>query len=220
MNRNQLKLLAIFAMLCDHIAFAFVPEGSAAYFALRCFGRLAAPIMAFFIAEGYRHTRSLRRYAGRLLCAALISQPLYSLFITGGETVFAPVGNILFTLLLALGAVHVQKTRRSALWLALCVLCSLFCDWSCFPLLFALVFSSTPEKKRQTWLLYCLVCAAYVALYCDGALGLYRLGVFAAAPLLLAAYHGGSGKKTVCSKWGFYLFYPAHLLAILALKTL
>lgn len=213
MNRNQLKLLAIFAMLCDHIAFAFVPSGTAAYFALRAFGRLAAPIMAFFIAEGYRHTHDLTRYALRLFCAALVSQPVYSLFVTGGETALLPRGNILFTLLLALGALHVWKKPRGTVPLVICFVCSLFCDWSCFPLLFALAFSLFPADQKKTFLAYLLVCAAYVALNTESPAGLYRLGVLLAAPPLLA-YNGEAGKKTKLSKWGFYLFYPAHLLII------
>ena len=52
-NGNQLKLLAIFAMLVDHWAIVFVPGEFAGLWLLRLVGRLTAPIMCYLIAEGY-----------------------------------------------------------------------------------------------------------------------------------------------------------------------
>lgn len=50
--------------------------------ALRCApaGKMALPIFCFLLAEGYCHTKSVRRYLMQLLMFALISQPLYSSF--------------------------------------------------------------------------------------------------------------------------------------------
>ena len=73
MNRNRLKYLAVLAMLLDHIAWAFVPTASVLGQLMHTVGRLTAPIMLYFLAEGYVHTRSLPRYAGRLALFTLIS---------------------------------------------------------------------------------------------------------------------------------------------------
>ena len=43
-------------------------------------GKMALPIFCFLLAEGYCHTKSVRRYLMRLLMFAMISQPFYSSF--------------------------------------------------------------------------------------------------------------------------------------------
>ena len=52
----QLKLIAITAMLIDHLAWYYVDLDTGLGQLLHMVGRLTAPIMCFFIAEGYRHT--------------------------------------------------------------------------------------------------------------------------------------------------------------------
>ena len=64
---NQLKLIALFAMTCDHVGMQIFPQ----LLWLRMIGRLAMPIYAFMIAEGCRHTRNRKKY---LLLPTKISQ--------------------------------------------------------------------------------------------------------------------------------------------------
>lgn len=62
---NQLKVFAIIAMAADHLAWTIWPgyENKAWWLILiHLFGRLAAPTMWFMIAEGYQHTRNLKKY--------------------------------------------------------------------------------------------------------------------------------------------------------------
>ena len=65
-NRNALKYIAIVAMVSDHIAAALIPKETPPYFIMRLIGRLTAPIMCYFITEGFYHTRSRRNYGLRL----------------------------------------------------------------------------------------------------------------------------------------------------------
>ena len=82
LNRNQMKYLAITAMLIDHIAAVYVPVDTAAGQLMRFVGCLTGPVMAFFLAEGYRYTRDHRKYGLRLVsvCGApavlFLTQPL------------------------------------------------------------------------------------------------------------------------------------------------
>ena len=80
LNREQLKLIAVIAMTVDHLAWVIWPGYSKdiCIVVLHCIGRITAPIMWFFIAEGYYHTRSVKKYALRLLAVAIISHFAYT----------------------------------------------------------------------------------------------------------------------------------------------
>ena len=79
LNGNQIKIIAIVAMTVDHLTWAFFPGTQAVWyvFALHIVGRLTAPIMWFFIAEGCHYTRDVRHYLGRLFIFAVISHFAY-----------------------------------------------------------------------------------------------------------------------------------------------
>ena len=70
---NQLKLLALFAMTCDHVGLQLLPQ----FIILRIIGRLAAPLFACMVAEGCRYTHDRGRYLGRLLGMAALCQIAY-----------------------------------------------------------------------------------------------------------------------------------------------
>ena len=58
MSNFVLKIIAIVSMFCDHLGYAIYEKFS--YF--NYIGRLAFPIFAFGISEGYKHTRSKKNY--------------------------------------------------------------------------------------------------------------------------------------------------------------
>ena len=70
LDGGALKGIAAALMLTDHVGAILLPE----VLALRCVGRLAFPIFAFFIAEGYAHTRNFGRYIRRLAILAVLSE--------------------------------------------------------------------------------------------------------------------------------------------------
>ena len=100
LDTDLLKLIAIAAMLIDHIGGAFFPEVGV----FRWIGRLAFPIFCYCLTVGLLYTHDVRKYLTRLGIFALVSQPFYIL-------AFHPVGefwanltnwNIFFTLFLSL----------------------------------------------------------------------------------------------------------------------
>lgn len=108
-NANQLWCLAMVLMLLDHL-WATLVSGN---FWMTYTGRLAFPIFAFQISEGFSHTSDRKRYAKRLLLFALISEIPFDLLY--GSTVFYPFHqNVLFTLLLGLLAVSTIDRARQA----------------------------------------------------------------------------------------------------------
>lgn len=95
-----LHILAMLFMLSDHLWATVVP-GSRWMTAV---GRLAFPIFAFMIAEGFYRTRSVKKYILRLLIFAVLSEIPFNLMY--GGAVFYPVHqNVLWTFLAALAGI-------------------------------------------------------------------------------------------------------------------
>ncbi len=62
-NANHLKLIAIIAMTVDHFTDLLYPGFPAepAAVVLHLIGRLTAPIMWFFVCEGYHYTHDVKK---------------------------------------------------------------------------------------------------------------------------------------------------------------
>ena len=69
-SRETLRCVAAGTMFIDHIGVALFPG----VLWLRCVGRLAFPMFAFFLAEGVRLTHSRKRYLQRLVLFALLAE--------------------------------------------------------------------------------------------------------------------------------------------------
>lgn len=124
LNGTALKWIAVLTMLIDHTTVCFLertqgPNGwmlassSELWYRLdrvgRAVGRQAFPIFAFFIVEGYCHTRSRGKYLARLSAFAVISElPFWLLNYTGpiGSQLTRSV-NVYATLALGLLAVWI-----------------------------------------------------------------------------------------------------------------
>ena len=95
LSGSALKAIALLSMTADHTACYLMDEGSMAYEAVRCVGRIAFPVFALLVAEGFSHTRNRWRYLLSLLLFAVISEvPWYLLNGVDGTH------NVLFTLAL------------------------------------------------------------------------------------------------------------------------
>ena len=62
LSGSALKVIAVLSMVVDHSAYYLLEDGTLLYETMRCIGRIAFPVFAFLIAEGFRHTRNRRRY--------------------------------------------------------------------------------------------------------------------------------------------------------------
>ena len=229
LSRDTLKLIAIVAMTLDHVAWYFLPFTSATAQVFHVVGRVTAPIMCFFIAEGYRHTRSFKNYALRLGVFAVIAQIPWAILHRNASK---PSFNMLFTLLLGLLAVHAMATVRhplpAVLAVAACVAASWYCDWHVCGVLWCVVFDQLRAHKGRALLAFTGISAAYfiwlLQPYLQAGLPLpsafkytaFTLGLLLAIPLLLL-YSGEKGRLSH-GKWFFYLYYPAHLAVIALLR--
>lgn len=223
LNRNQLKYLALAAMLVDHIAWAFVPLASVQGQLMHFLGQLTGPIMAFFLAEGYIHTRSLKNYGLRLGLFALISWPAFSFFETGLPFVVA--FGVIYTLFLGFLAIllwdqgKMAKGWKIVLTVLLC-LASIPGDWPVFDVLWPLFLWLYREEPAKKWRSYWIVLLSSVVLsvvfggFDPLWTSVFSLGELAAPLILRYGYSGEAGSRRPFHKWAFYVFYPLHLLAL------
>ena len=203
LNACQLKWIACISMLIDHIGVFLFPQ----YQLLRVLGRLAFPIFAFMVANGYRHTRNLGRYFMRLGLFAILYQPIYRICLGDHFNIFA-------TLFIGMAAIYLyeQLLHRAGYpvlaWIppiALSVLAqALHLEYGAYGVILiftAHLFFQNPQGLIISWVLASL---AYVTIYWPTTTQAYALF---ALPLLLH-YNQQRGRN---NKWLFYIFYCTHI---------
>ena len=107
MTWNVLKWVAIAAMFIDHTAAVMgglVPFSW--YDPMRDVGRMAFPIFAYGIAQGCVYTHSARRYMGRLLLFAVLSEVPYQLALGQPLPPRFATTNVFFTLFAGAACCH------------------------------------------------------------------------------------------------------------------
>lgn len=248
MTWNVLKWVAIAAMLIDHTAAVFglyIPLGFGwdLHDLMRGVGRMAFPIFAYGIAQGCVYTHSARRYLGRLLLFAVLSEIPYRLALEAGSRSFG-LHNVFFTLLAGAACCQIVKFCKSKgkhwAWAAvvpvgaIVLLCEILgTDYGGFGVLCVLLpYLFWESKPARIIALGSVVAFLYVVVsHFQGfsyplwwmenpsALGgMLRQTLFALAGVgIIALYNGQPGSKK--GKWFFYVFYPAHLLALWLLRA-
>ena len=227
-----LKLLAMALMLCDHL-WAALP---AAPDLLTHIGRLAFPIFAFQIAEGFARTHDRKRYLLRMLAFAAVSEVPFDLFY--GGTVFYPFHqNVMFTftlaILLLLGVEKFRKKGRIPYFLAAVAAMILgyalgtvtMVDYYGCGVVTVLLFSLCREWKwgwipELAGLLYLNgVLLAGEELTVMG-ITFPEQGLAALALVPILCYRGRQGPHSRAIQYACYAFYPVHMLALALIQRL
>lgn len=225
-----LHLLAMGLMLCDHICLALMPDRVW----MTCVGRLAFPIFAFLVAEGFVRTRSRARYARRLLIFALVSEVPFDL-LAAGRPVYPFHQNVLWTFLIALGCMQLlewaKADSRPAARLVVSAGAVLdgFLAGTAFMvdyfgpgvwmILVFYFFRGNGWRQRLGQLLCLLLLNGWLLAGQTVLLGGLALPIQAFAVLALPfiwLYRGRQGPHGRTVRWLFYGFYPAHLLVLTA----
>lgn len=224
LSGSMLKLIAVIAMFIDHAALLLAPQiplmsvpfftvGSQAvtiYFVMRKIGRLALPIFAFLICEGFLHTKNKRRYALNLLIFAVISEIPYNIM-KCGRLFNINTQNIFFTLFLGVLALYIFETADGELLKAVLLLAvgivsaGLKCEYGIFGVLLILMLYVLKEHPVAQGVLAYPFLSGKVAAW------------LAFIPINL--YNGKRGFiKSGFLKYAFYAFYPLHILILVAIK--
>ena len=225
-----LHLLAMGLMLCDHICLALMPDR----LWMTCVGRLAFPIFAFLVAEGFVRTRSRARYARRLLIFAIVSEVPFDL-LAAGRLVYPLRQNVLWTFLIALGCMQLLEWAKSdprpaaRFVLGVGAVLGGFLAGTAFMVdyfgpgvwtVLAFYFFRGDGWRQRLGQLLCLLflngwlLAGQTVLPGGLALPIQSFAVLALPFIWL--YRGRQGPHGRAVRWLFYGFYPAHLLVLAA----
>lgn len=225
MTTFQIKLLAITAMVVDHIGLFFFPQ--IIYF--RIIGRLAFPLFAWMIANGAHHSRDINKYLKRLFVFALISQIPFAV---ADRLIGLPFWffNVLFTLFFGLLAIKfIRETGDKRMWIIIIAACALAAcffntDYGAVGVLSVVFFYLTYKSIKwtavsQAVLFVSQMFVIIVPFY-------FRHGAFPSGNMLyleplglislvfIYFYNGKEGRKT---RYLFYLFYPLQYIVIILL---
>ncbi len=213
-------------MTIDHIGLLLFPD----ILILRILGRLAFPIFAFCIADGLKHTRSIKRYILLLFIFAIISQIPY-------HFIFQPQVklNILFTFLIGIAFIlSLNKIGANGnisnkfLAIVFLILLSTLCivdlylriiEYSLFGVLLVVTFYYLDYNKISSYLtptiLILLMTLYNLLIYSFNFHNSIYIFALLALPLIYF-YNNEKGKFNI--KYLFYIFYPTHLLLLYLIK--
>ena len=212
MNRNILKVIAVLSMLIDHIGAYLFPN----ILIFRIIGRLAFPIFAFFIAEGWKHTRSKKKYFLLIILFAVISQvPYYFL----GNAIKL---NILFTFMLSLGLIYFIDNFKTSSIISMLGSAGVFLlallgellgviDYGLLGVMLSLAFYYLNLKWLKILVAGILLAMLSIKSIIFNEIIFENFIQFFSllSLILLVFYNGKKGKLNL--KYFFYVFYPLHL---------
>lgn len=198
-----LKILAIVAMVIDHMGAVLFPE----QLIFRYIGRLSFPIFCFLLVEGFVYTRNVYKYVMRLGIFAVVSEVPYDLAFCN-EIFNWNKQNVFFTLCLGVAVLYLLKNTRNNIEKAIYIVFAMFfaemlrSDYGAFGILLIIWFYMLYDDKAWK-----LAGGAMWSFY--NGIGIQSYGALAMIPIAL--YNGKRGAKL---KYIFYLFYPLHLLLL------
>ena len=220
MSSFILKIIAVISMLFDHTGYLIYNNISWC----NIIGRIAFPIFAFQLIQGYLHTKNLKNYFFRLFIFALISQVPYSLYFNSFSNKFEL--NIFFTLLLGLGIItlcnqiYKKNNYKFNIDIILVILAALFIakalpfNYGILGLCLILIFYFFKDHKILMNILASIsIIIYYLIILLPNFSLLYAIPYIATALISLCLINLYNNKEGIKTKI-FYYIYPIHLLIL------
>lgn len=234
-NALELKVLAMALMLCDHMWATVLPDIGW----ISNLGRLAFPIFAFQIVEGFYQTHDRKKYILRMLVFALISEIPFDLM-TSGVWFYPFHQNVMVTFLIGLLMLSWMERVRGTLWKyllvsAACAALSIvlgsivMADYFQFGLLTVLLFYWTRDWKYgwviqlagMIWIHGIYMGSLELTLQLFGqtfVIPQQGLAVLSLIPIWM--YNGKQGYHSKPVQYACYAFYPVHMLILYFLRQI
>ena len=220
-SQEALKILACVTMLIDHVGAVF-------RLALkwRMIGRLSFPIFCFLLAEGAYRTRNPKKYALRLVIGALLSEVVFDLAFFGGMNWGHQ--NVMITLLLGFFALKSMEKATDMFRKVLIVIPFalaaevLRTDYGWEGVALMALFGLTREMPGKWPILAAGMTVLFLSIpstvktILSFRVPIQLFGLAALVPIAL--YSGEKRTKNKAIQWGFYLFYPVHLLILYLIR--
>ncbi|MFA5007043.1 MAG: TraX family protein [Candidatus Izemoplasmatales bacterium] len=225
MSMKWIKWIAIVTMTIDHVG-AFLVVDPTAYLVCRAIGRIAYPLFALMVAEGFRHTRSIRNYLIRFLLFTAVSEAAMAVVWFAYGVDFFLQANVFLPLAAGLVGLILASKRKWYLWipiLAMLVAAEwIHTSYGAYGILLIMLFGLVDRLPLRI-VGFVLLSAIFIDWPIPELLGFANGGtihvferwyqwIALVALVPIAFYDGTRGRF---NKWFFYLYYPLHLAAIL-----
>lgn len=238
LNKALLHILAMALMLSDHMWATITPGHEW----MHSVGRIAYPIFAFMVAEGFFLTHNRKKYILRMLVFALLSEVPFD-WMYGASAFYPYHQNVLWTFLIALlGMLIIEKVKeKEKLWLTIltggltlasCSLLSLATMTDYYAAGVVTVFIFYFFNQRKWW---CFL-GQFLAMYWLNVevlagrvfpfeifgmkFELVQQGLALVALLPIWLYRGKQGWHSKGFQYFCYAFYPVHILILMIIYNL
>lgn len=227
MSSFALHIIAMIFMLCDHM-WATILD----YEWLTCIGRIAFPIFAFLITEGYIHTSNINKYIKRMVIFAIITEIPFNLMVSASP-IYPFHQNVLWTFVISLLTLkylnfdNVKNSFKSILIILLAIIIATvtMCDYFGAGVMMVVGFYIFRKSKFLQLLMMIYVNMILIQGYSypiDIAGYTYyfpQQGFAVLSLIFIWLYNGKQGYHAKWFKIFCYAFYPLHML-ILYLLTI
>ena len=230
LSNFYLKIIAIITMTIDHVGIVFFPRMTI----FRIIGRIAFPIFAFLIAEGCSYTKNkLKRFLTISIIgiAYLLAYYIYAKVIYA--SIFVTFSFSMFFIFMLMDIKKLLFTKRYTLFgsmvaLFMCLLVLTYIifdkvhiDYGFYGMLIPVVISLFDFRKLEVpnwlrkldcfWIKFISLLVSLILfsqIMTMGGIQIYCL----LSLVFIILYNGKPGPKGF--KYGFYIYYPVHLLVI------
>ncbi len=217
MSSFIIKIIALIAMTFDHTGKILLDNN----LLLTTIGRIAFPLFAFQITEGFYHTKDLKKYLFRLFIVALIAEfPFYHLF-GGLNTIFTLIAGLVIIIIYRELKKHINKFLLISLIIFFSIIFQFFSfdyGWFGILLIFILYLFRDNKLKRSIFFIILLLFKYLFFFFSTSNLPvtiLYFIGT-ASSLLIINNYNHKHGKNI---KYLFYIYYPLHLYILFLLSS-
>lgn len=225
MSYFVIKVYAMIFMLIDHVGFLLLNDNVQ----FRLLGRIAFPLFAFLLVNGYYHTSNKNKYLTRMVIFAFISEMFFDLAIYEGINLYSQ--NVFFTLSIGLACIiFCEKCRKmsvekivvlifqAVIFMTAMIINEILCadyGWYGIMLIYFIYLTYGNTKKQKIGMAFAVFVANFINV-------LIEHNVFQGFSILAAAYILMFEEKEVkvsrTAKILCYVFYPLHLAVLYIIK--
>lgn len=210
----MLKWIAMFLMLVDHFAIIMqdlIPHDL--YMTMRIIGRISFPIFVYYVVLGTKRTSNLKKYMGRLLIFATLSEVARRMF----DVFKIPELNVIFSLLFYAVLYFIITELKLTRWISIPVATILalivgpYIEYGYFGIsIFVVLHLISNMKEMKPIYAFFIIPICFILTSPYG----YTVQIFSAFAGILM-FNGKLDERVFSKefeKWAFYVIYPLQFI--------